>query len=211
MTLPEWRYSDAVCQSRQQNLLDPPSFEEITKAVKQTMRIQCGHPDPCVDKAEYQRIVYCVVVDRPLFDLFFNSVNGYRAWYFRSGAKGIDKNKLFLQSLTPALLEFRSNDQASNQMIERSLNASSAKAWLAEVGKEICPKCEGEWSAPHDDQAEILNGCWEHSTLHSGWGRKAPYLAKIRLFGAFVSEADDPYVASHKIDRAEQIRDCGWS
>ncbi len=211
MTLLDWRFSDAVCQSRKQDLMSPPSFEEIAESIKRTMRVRCSHVDQCDDEAGYQRTVYCVVVEKPLFDLFFNSKNGYRAWYFRSCEEGVRKNELFLKSLAPDLIESQSNDQASAQMINRSLNAASAKAWLAEVGKGFCPKCEGDWNAPHVNQAEILNGRWEHSTSHSGWGSKAPFLEKIRILGAFVNEADGEYIPPRKRNRAGDIHKHGWS
>ena len=211
MTLPEWSYSHAVCLPRRQALMSPPSFEEIAESIKRTMRVQCSHLDPCADKAGYQRTVYCVVVEKPLFDLFFNSKNGYRAWYFRSCEEGTRTNELFLKSLAPALIKSQSNDQAGAQWIYRSLNAVSAKAWLAEIAMEICPKCEGEWRAPHDNQAEVLNDRWEHSTSHAGWGSKAPFLEKIRIFGAFVNEADGEYIPPRKRNRAGDIHKHGWS
>jgi hypothetical protein len=155
--------------------------------------------------------VYCIVVKKPLFDLFFNSENGYRAWYFRSCEEGIRKNQLFLKSLTPILISSQLIDVASAPMIDKSLSAASAKAWLAEVGKGICSKCEGDWSAPRGDRAEILNGRWEHSTAHSGWGRKAPFLEKIRIIGAFVNEADEEYIPRRKLSRASDVHKHGWS
>jgi hypothetical protein len=95
---------------------------------------------------------------------------------------------------------------------EQSLRASSAKAWLAEVGKGFCEDCDGEWTTPQDSAAEILNGRWEHSPdPRASYGRKAPYLEKLRIVGAFVDGSGKEYVIEEKRDRAQHISEFGWS
>lgn len=213
MSILKWSYSEALCDSRREALERAPSFEDITECVVQAMRVQCRHVDPGNETPPgYERIVYCVRIERPLFDLFFNSKNGYRAWYFRSPDEGVRRNGLFLKSLAPVLRGFQSNDGLDSKMIARSLSAPSGKAWLAEVGMGFCPKCDGDWRPPQDDAAEILNGLWEHATtVYGPYGRKAPFLEKIRIFGAFVNERGEDYVPKGKLHRATEIHDCGWS
>jgi hypothetical protein len=99
------------------------------------------------------------------FDLFFNSFNGYRGWYFRSPAEGLKVNAQLLRLLAPRLTELHTDEDMPMSLASMSLLASSAKCWLAEVGRGRCPKCEGDWSIPIDDSPDILNGRW---TSHRG-------------------------------------------
>lgn len=167
---------------------------------------------PCDEAYGFKRFVGCVAVDKPLFDLLFNSQNGYRGWYFRSPAEGLQANAMLLKLLAPQLLEFPCHDDTPASLLAESLDAPSAKCWVAEVGKSFCPKCEGDWSAPKDDAPEILNGRWDvASAPNARFGRTAPFLEKLRVMGAFVNEAGQEYVAKRKLRRAEEIHDVGWS
>ena len=158
------------------------------------------------------RLVACLVIERPLFDLFFNSYNGYRGWYYRSPADDLRMNAQLLQVLAPHLADFQAHDDISNDWALKSLLASSAKCWLAESGLQFCPKCEGDWSRPKDDLPEILNGRWEIAlTQNSRCGRKAPQLEKLRVMGGFIDQAGKQHIVERKINRAQEIHDVGWS
>ena len=212
MQLGEWQYSDAIPEERRLALERAPSFRDITELVVRTMHVPCRHVDPCDEVAEYERVVYCAVVDKRLFDLLFNSKNGYRAGYYRSPAEGLTANAEFIGSVAPALLARNFGDQVALDTATKSLSAPSGKLWVAEVGNGFCPKCHGEWKAPEDDSAEILNGRWELSTMpYARYGRKAPLLETIRVFGGFVSKDGREYVPNRKLGRAEDIYECGWS
>lgn len=201
-----------VASDRRILLEAQPPFVEIAKSVAQTMRPQCTHVDPCDEAAGLRRIVCCISIGRDIFDLFFNSQNGYRGSYFHSPEEGMLVNSHLLNLLAPRLASFKAHQDMTPRMIEQSLRAPSAKCWLAEVGKGFCPTCAGEWTAPQDDTPEILNGRWEEgTTTNSRYGRKAPVQKQLRVIGAFVNEAGDEYVAPRKRARAQQIHDYGWS
>lgn len=212
MNILKWEYSDAVSADRQRALLRPPSFQAISSSIAETMRVLCRHPDACDEAYGYERVVYCVTVDKQLFDFFFNSANGYRAWYFRSPAEGIAMNARLLATLAPPLLAFWSDDSIDSKTVRASLTAPSGKAWLAEVGKRFCPCCAGEWHSAQDDLAEIVNDRWELSTVpdaKNGW--KAPFLTMIRVVGGFVNPASEEYLPKRKRNRAQDIHEIGWS
>jgi hypothetical protein len=121
-------------------------------------------------------------------------------------------NATLLKLLAPLLLAFQRHNKTPESILFDSLHAPSAKCWLAEVGKGFCQKCEGDWRALKDDSPEILNGRWEiASAPNSRFGRKAPLLEKLRVMGAFVSEAGEEHVAKKKLRRAEEIHKFGWS
>jgi len=62
------------------------------------------------------------------------------------------------------------------------------------------------------EQAEILNGVWETAkSQNAEWGRKAPYLTKLRIMGAFVNERLHELVPFDKRYRAYDINRFGWS
>ena len=207
-----WLFAASLGHERIEALEAARSFEEIARSLATSMRIQCTHVDPCDEADGFNRLVACVVVDRPLFDLYFNSRYGYRGAYFVSPEYGVEMNAFLLTLLAPPLIGFERHEKMPPGLMSKSLLASSAKSWLAEVGKGFCSACEGDWSAPKDDAPEILNGRWEiASGPNSRFGRKAPFLEKLRVMGAFVNAAGDEYVATGKRMRAKDIHDVGWS
>lgn len=219
MNIKKWEFAESI-GDRKKKLLDAPSFEAIIASIQNEMEILCCHDQKRTNDDGFSRAVYCIKISKPLFDLFFNSKHGYRAWYYRSPHDGLSKNADFIKSLLPSLL-------ASDQMKEaekngfsvkkaaESLKSCSAKAWLAEKSKEVdknCTGCAGEWVYPQDNTAEIINDRWDKTTdSKAKCGRKAPYLTKVRIFGAFLNEQYDEFIPEEKRYRAEQINEFGWS
>ena len=208
----QWSYSPIQDKRRRTRLEAAPPFSEIAQAVAGSMRIHCTHPDGCDKKDGFLRIVCCISIDRDLFDLFFNSESGYRGRYFASPEEGLLANGQLLQLISTRVATFRVHREMTADHAERSLCASSAKAWLAEVGKHFCKDCYGEWTTPQDAAAEILNGRWEHSPdARASYGRKAPYLEKLRIIGAVLDGSGTEYVIEEKRNRAQHISEFGWS
>jgi hypothetical protein len=215
-----WSYSLALEENKRLPvLLEPHTFVEITHRVVSEMRVLCCHRSE-KKATEFFRPVYTVELDCTLFDLFFNSSNGYRAAYFRSPGAGIDANACFMQAVTSRLLADRvsKNSELSEDILRESLSTPSAKVWLAEHGKEMdrnCSGCKGEWSSGSANAvrgAEIANGKWETATGQKAeWGRKAPYLTKLRIMGAFINSLHDELIPYDKRFRAHDIHEFGWS
>ena len=207
-----WRYAESLGRERIDLLETAPAFEQIARSVVTTMRVQCTHVDLCDEAAGFSRLVGCVVVDRSVFDLYFNSRHGYRGSYFDSPEHGLRMNASLLTLLTSDLIEFERHEGMPPEVMSKSLAALSAKSWLAEVGKGFCSSCEGDWSAPKDDESEILSKRWEVSSApNSRFGKRAPFLTKLRVMGAFVNATGQEYVATRKRSRAKEIHDFGWS
>lgn len=132
-------------------------------------------------------------------------------FYYRSPEDGRRANGAFLSSAA-SKLSASGFGNAAPDLIARSLGVPSAKVWMAEVGKGWCPRCSGDWKAPTDDEAEILNGRRECSDgPNSRYGRKAPLLGMLRILGGFVGDQEGEYVPSRKRRRATDIHDWGWS
>ena len=188
------------------------------------MTVLCCHEDPC-DRgpggtaadgrgvAPFRRPVYCISVARRLFDRFFNSRHGYRGAYFRSPYQGLQANDLLMRTVAPRLIVADpSGDGAAlgTAFIEASLTSLSAKAWLTEQNG-FCPLCAGEFLSRSDD-GEIVNGRWELGTsVQSRYGRRAPYLTKIRVMGAFLNDGYDEFIPTRKRRRHRDIHEWGWS
>jgi hypothetical protein len=207
-----WRFADSLGHERIEALEAARSFEDIARSLAASPGIQCTHIDRCDEASGFSRLVGCMVIDRPLFDLYFNSPFGYRGAYYASPVYGLEMNAFLLRLMAPVLTEFRHHEEMSSDLMLRSLTAPSAKSWLAEVGKGFCSKCEGDWSSPTDDTPEILNDRWEVATApNSRFGRKAPFLERVRVMGAFVNPGGEEYVATRKRTRAQDIHDVGWS
>ena len=215
-----WTYSLSESHlSRVPNLLERRGFDQIARLIASGMNVLCCHAS-AISSTEFRRPVYTVQVDYSLFDQFFNSPFGYRGAYFLSPTGGLEANIHFLSTIAPSLLASAASASSglSLEFIRQSLATPSAKVWLAEHGKEIerkCPTCEGEWSAGTTGPAnlpEIRNGRWETATGQKAeWGRKAPYLSKLRVMGAFLDESYNELVPHDKRFRAEEIYRFGWS
>ena len=210
----EWTYAASLPRDRVSTLLAPSTIGTIANHIAADMRIACCHFQSCDDHADFGRVVFCVCVSEDLFDLFYNSPHGYRGAYFRSPGAGVDATATFIGALAPRLIE-RSAAGASKDELARaleSLSSHSAKAWIAENGLGLCPKCEGEWGHSSDTLPEIFNGRWEHGESGPQCnGRKAPRLTKIRVFGAFLDDRHNQFVPCRKRYRARDIHMWGWS
>jgi hypothetical protein len=215
-----WTYDLAVeAGPRMPGLVSRIGFSEITERIVTDMTVQCCHRSE-IRGTDFVRPVYTVLVGSDLFDLFFNSMNSYRAAYFQSPGAGLDANVSFMRAIVPRLVQdpLSANSTLAPAFIQDSLVTPSAKAWLAESGKEIdakCDGCKGEWSSGSVGQsrrAEILTGRWERALGQKAeWGRKAPFLTKLRLMGAFINERRHELVPYDKRFRAYEIHEYGWS
>lgn len=215
-----WHYSLAVgADTRLPVLTAGTTFAEITQRIVSEMSVLCCHYSE-IEGTKFSRPVYTVQVGQELFDLFFNSPDGYRAAYFRSPGAGLDANVSFMHAISSRLVQhpLSANSTLADSRIHECLVTPSAKAWLVEHGKEIdrrCPGCEGEWSsgtAGRPDQAEIHNGVWEAALGQKAeWGRKAPYLKKLRVMGAFLDDRLHELVPHDKRFRAYNLHRDGWS
>ena len=210
----KWKYAPSLKDDRLRELQSAPPFDEITAEIKRKMEILCFHPDECSDDNTFKRAVYCIRVGHKLFDWFFNSVNGYRAAYYRSPCDGLKANVYFIESLMPDLIASdKTAEDADKDFIKESLKSSSAKIWLAEDGKGLCANCIGEWNSRQDNnKLEILNNRWENKIgQNAEWVRKAPYLTKIRIMSAFLNDRYDEFIPNNKRFRAKDIYEKGWS
>ena len=211
MCLMNWTFSFPENSPRKKNLELAPSFEKIVDTIYKTMIVVCRHYEEGHADIKVGRIVYCAKIEKPLFDLFFNSRNGYRAWYVRSPKEGIQKNRYLIDTLQKKLIEFNTNEIIDTEIILNSLSGKSAKVWTAEVNKGLCSRCAVGWPGTRlKKKPEILNDEWEFSTRpYREYGIGAPYLEHIRILGAFFNDQGDEQIT--KPERAQEIHDCGWS
>ena len=196
-----------------------PTFEELTRRIAGELHVLCCHKST-IGASEFRRPIYTVDIGKEQFDAFFNSARGYRAAYFQSPGIGLDANVHFLAAIAEKLTSdpLSAASSLSADFINQSLRTPSAKAWLAEHGKEVdskCRTCKGEWSSRASgppELAEITNGRWENADgIKAEWGRKAPYLTKLRVMGAFLDDRHNELVPHDKRMRAYDIFEYGWS
>ena len=169
--------------------------------------------EPREHDASYARAVFCGTVDPRLFDWFFNARTGYRGAYYEAPAAGTLANRALVDQLSDLLVDWALAQQldCDRPWILASLTKPSAKAWLAEC-PGLCASCSGEWSPSDVSELQIENSRWEAAShTHSTWGRQAPYLTKIRIFGGLIDSEQSEWLAAHKTDRAAHIWEHGWS
>src|SRR4051812_20744152 len=104
--MPTWQFSTSLDEERRRRLSSAPTFDSIVTQIARDLTILCCHRQQCCDDERFARAVYCLRVDTRLFDLFFNSQNGYRGAYYESPYRGLKANTLFLQSILQGLLNW---------------------------------------------------------------------------------------------------------
>lgn len=207
----DWSYSSAISSDRASTLLLPTTIGSIAERIAEAMEILCCHYQVCDDHRDFGRVIYCLRVSEDLFDLFFNSPYGYRGAYFRSVTDGIAANQAFMEIIAPRLIPKTEHGalREEKDWLRESLTSYSSKVWLAENSLGLCPHCDGEWAASADNSPEMLNGRWDK--VGPSYGRKAPRLTKIRVFGAFFDDRKNEFIPSSKRKRPWDIHSCGWA
>jgi len=208
-----WRYVGRAEPGRLAALASPLPHAELADALRNGIKLQCFHREPRNDDGSYKRAVFCGTVSLDLFDWFFNSSTGYRGAFFISASTGTQANRALVDQLAPFLVGWTTTNHIDldSQWILASLAKPSAKAWLAEY-PGLCSKCSGEWSSSYTAELHIENLRWECSShVHSAWGRQAPQLSKVRVFGGFIDAQRNEWLASHKAERAQHIWEHGWT
>jgi hypothetical protein len=208
-----WRYVGKANPERLTALAQPLPNVKLPAALQCGLTLKCFHRESRSDEASYKRAVFCGTVDAQLFDWFFNAGTGYRGAFFESPDLGTRANRSLVDQLAPFLTDWALSQQLDRdrQWILASLSKTSAKAWLAEY-PGLCNLCAGEWSTTYVSELHIENSRWETCAhLHSAWGRQAPRLSKVRIFGGFIDATQNEWLASHKAERAKHIWEHGWS
>ncbi len=209
-----WQFNPSIGQKRMEALLQAPSFKDILDMLARDSDIVCCHLSRCDDRQGFSRTVFTLRTSSKTFDLLFNSERGYRGAYFLSAFDGLSANQTTIGRLTPLLLNWvaRYAPTIDQTFAAKSLSLPSAKMWLAEAGTDLCDQCIGEWCNPTDDMPEILNDRWDiDDSPHARRGRKAPYLSKLRVYGAFLNKGEEEFVPPRKICRAQDINKYGWT
>jgi hypothetical protein len=212
--MPTWKYIGIATAERRAALEAPMPFPVLVKSLKQNMRFACFHREQKQRDPSYARADFCVDIGHSLFDSFFNASTGYRGAYFESAKKGLAANQQLVGELSPVLIEWALAHDANvdRAWLAESMSLPTAKAWLGEDPVALCPACASGWSQSYQSDLHIANDRWEHSPhTHAKWGRQAPHLTKLRIFGGFVSDAHQEWVADHKLGRAQHIWEHGWT
>ena len=212
-----WSFSDLFDETRKEKLSEDHSFSEIITNVFNNLEVLCCHKNNCSDNTSFNRIIYTISIPKDVFDIFFNSFNGYRGEYYKSPFKGIKSNHYFIGKIKNKLLEAQctkslAQKEPSNEFINQSLSCLSAKCWLCETGTELCELCVGEWRSNIQHTTDILNGRWEKSeSALAKYGSHAPYFTKLKIFGGFVDNIYNEFTPARKRQRANEIYKFGWS
>jgi hypothetical protein len=174
----------------------------------------CFHREPKQRDDSYTRADFCLDIGPELFDAFFNTEAGYRGAYFVAPENGVTANRELISTISPSLVEWAVARDATidRAWVVESLSLPTGKVWLGEDAVALCASCAGGWSGSYVSALHILNDRWEHSThTHAVWGRQAPESSKLRVFGGFINDQHQEWVADHKRERAQQIWEHGWT
>lgn len=203
MQSPSWRYVGTTEPTRLAALTHPLPLTELAGALRCGLKLMCFHRESRHDDEAYKRAVFCGSVSHEIFDWFFNASTGYRGAFFESPDAGSRANRWFVDELADFLTDWviAQGLDPDRRWVMESLAKPSVKAWLAEY-PDLCEKCTGEWCSSDTSELQIENDRWEHSThVYSLWGRQAPRLSKIRIFGGFFDAQQNEWLATHKTER----------
>jgi hypothetical protein len=90
----------------------------------------------------------------------------------------------------------------------RQIESNQSPGYTAAAARVLCA---GEFP-PASDDGEIVNGRWElGASVQSRDGRRAPYLTKIKVMGAFLNDGCDEFIPTRKRRRHQDIHEWGWS
>ncbi|HEV8663657.1 MAG TPA: hypothetical protein VGT06_11045 [Candidatus Methylomirabilis sp.] len=103
MDIERWEFALSKNGDRVEKLKRSIPLESIIEGIRDDMTVLCCHPDS-MRNTNFKRVAYCIRVRKDLFDLFFNSRTGYRAWYYRSPFEGLRANGVIMRLLSPALV-----------------------------------------------------------------------------------------------------------
>lgn len=212
-TSSSWRYVGSASPERLAALEQPRSAADLPEALRCGLNLVCYHRDRGRTDPSFERAVFCGIVSPVIFDWFFNASSGYRGAFYQSREAGIRLNRELVDHLVLSLADWALSDggERDRSWVLDSLKMPSAKAWLAEY-PGLCKSCEGEWYASLSADLYIENDRWECAThVYSAWGRQAPLLSKIRIFGGLIDTDRNEWLAAHKAIRANQIWEYGWS
>ncbi|TMQ31729.1 MAG: hypothetical protein E6K65_00110 [Nitrospirae bacterium] len=134
MTITKWDFAASLGDTRLCAMADPPPFQAIVDLIHKDMKVLCCHPEPCDIAHDFERIIYCVKVDKELFDLFFNSRARYRAAYYQSPFEGLQANAEAIGTLAPTLISSNATKhQRPRAFIEESRLLSSVRRRVGEA------------------------------------------------------------------------------
>jgi hypothetical protein len=94
-----WDFAGRVTGNRLEYLRTAPTLESIIAEMK-AFPVLCAHKTPLIDGPnDFQRADFTVALAEDTFDLFFNSANGYRSWYYRHHSAQNGPSKRWLLGL----------------------------------------------------------------------------------------------------------------
>ena len=177
--------------------------------------------DPLLKRLQCTRASWSIRLDSVLLDKFFNGHMGIRAQYYASPYHGGSMNRRLLSALHNRLVKLAqvADPSVDKDLLELSLNASSAKAWISEknlAGQKIIrasdlalaeEELQNDWL---DLARAVKNGALgkEHFQLYSAAinGVRAPIADQFEVKGAWITHVDQcEYVTPDKRDRDCQL------
>jgi hypothetical protein len=129
----EWQFTELVPEWRQAILMEPVTFEDITRRIVEQADIrrstEKGREDPTIRRALF---ILELRSAPDLVDLFHNGIDGYRARYLRGPDIGDAANNHFIEQIRPRLENAgkgRSRLALDSSALQLSLDAD-AKVWM---------------------------------------------------------------------------------
>jgi hypothetical protein len=152
-----------------------------------------------------RRAAFRVEVKPWLYDAFFNSSVGYRAQYAVSALRGEEKNWELLNALSPGLVAHAGDLLSDLPSVAKSLAGAGAKVWIDE--DEVAPQLDGPPEIAYQPWIATIRARGDGITA----GLRAPVGTLLVVYGEWLDHFGAFHADPHKLSRAQEIHDVGWT
>lgn len=215
LSRPDWSFTDNVDPQRQEFLLSVDSFDEVTEAILSNFTVvACEYEEFRGERLRgCKRYTFLIQVGREAYDLFFNSVKGYRAQFYYSCSDGKAANRNLIQACKQDLLEFAGSKGHSLDDVSLCLDMDTTKIWRHEQERVIRTRGSvdsdigiSKWI--YNAEQALSRHDFEHISL---LGVRAPLGELIEIKTAWVDNDGNEKPDKTHEERARDIQENGYT
>jgi hypothetical protein len=226
--IPEWQFNALlVGHDRLERLSENVPFSEVVARVGGVRNINFSAEPGNREAKGWIRAAWVLEVTPELFDLFFNSSSGYRGQFYLAPQRGLEANRLLIDSLHGRLLASADagppNPNMTRRQVEASLTSRYAKVWIDEDSSTLDQTSKDpviiqalevpKWVTAMKDALSA----WRQGKSPDAYvarsllGVQAPEGQRLDIRGAWMDRGNTDHVVPSKEDRAEHIHKFGFS
>lgn len=216
MDTPLWHFTTHVASDRAVRMLAITSFADVVNALVKGVIHRPQGQFRINPPLGYRRFAAILNIGCENYDAFFNSPVGYRAQYCLGVENGVKQNRLLLDALTPpcvSALSASPDPDLPLHLAQASLNGFDAKVWIKDSDLPESDDIHIEYPPWVAKAKAALNGTSTDraARANAAVGVLAPLNVRLEIKGAWVSSSGEEWRDPEKANRAQEIRDYGYT